>query len=54
MDEPFSALDPAMRSALIKELSAVWKEQGTTVMIVSHNPQELDNVADQELYFEGL
>ena len=54
MDEPFSALDPAMRSVLIKELTAVWNEQGTTVMIVSHNPQELDGLVDQELYFEGL
>jgi molybdate transport system ATP-binding protein len=54
MDEPFSALDPEMRSALIKELSAVWKEQGTTVLIVSHNPQELEGLTDQELYIEGL
>lgn len=53
MDEPFSALDPEMRSELIKELQAVWKEQGTTVMIVSHNPQELDGFTDQELYIES-
>ena len=54
MDEPFSALDPEMRSELVKELSAVWKEQGTTVLIVSHNPQELDGLAQQELYISGV
>lgn len=54
MDEPFSALDPEMRTALIKELRAVWNEQGTTVMIVSHNPQELDGFTDGELYIEGF
>lgn len=54
MDEPFSALDPEMRSALIKDLRAVWKEQQTTVLIVSHNPQELDEIADQELYIDGV
>lgn len=54
MDEPFSALDPEMRTTLIKELRAVWNEQGTTVMIVSHNPQELDGFADGELYIEGF
>ena len=49
MDEPFSALDPEMRSALIKDLALVWKEQGTTVLIVSHNPQELEGLATFEL-----
>ncbi|HTI57650.1 ATP-binding cassette domain-containing protein [Mucilaginibacter sp.] len=53
MDEPFSALDPEMRTTLIKELRAVWNEQGTTVMIVSHNPQELDGFTNQELYIES-
>jgi len=53
MDEPFSALDPEMRSALIKELRAIWNEQRTTVMIVSHNPQELGGFTNQELYIES-
>ncbi|MFB9841966.1 ATP-binding cassette domain-containing protein [Mucilaginibacter ginsenosidivorans] len=54
MDEPFSALDPEMRRILIKELRAIWNEQGTTVMIVSHNPQELGGFTNQELYIEGI
>ncbi len=49
MDEPFSALDPEMRSVLITELKAIFDELGTTVLIVSHNPQELAEIADQEL-----
>ncbi|MGN6639392.1 MAG: ATP-binding cassette domain-containing protein [Mucilaginibacter sp.] len=54
MDEPFSALDPEMRSALITELKTVWKEYRMTVLIVSHNPQELDGIADDELYIAPL
>lgn len=49
MDEPFSALDPEMKKALICELSALFKELGTTVFIVTHNPDELVGIADHEL-----
>ena len=53
MDEPFSALDPDMKSGLIKNLQQVWKELGTTVIIVSHNPHELDGIFQQELYIHS-
>lgn len=49
MDEPFSALDLKMKSALIKDLQVVFKELGTTTLIVSHNPQELDGISGDEL-----
>lgn len=49
MDEPFSALDPEMRTELIGELKSVWKEFGMTVLIVSHDQRELDGIADSEL-----
>ncbi|MGZ4000394.1 MAG: ATP-binding cassette domain-containing protein, partial [Mucilaginibacter sp.] len=49
MDEPFSALDPEMRLELIKELKLVWEEMGTTVLIVSHNLQELEGLTDLEI-----
>lgn len=50
MDEPFSALDPDMKAELIGELKAAFKELGSTVLIVSHNPQELENLVDHDLY----
>ncbi|HEY4327089.1 MAG TPA: ATP-binding cassette domain-containing protein [Mucilaginibacter sp.] len=49
MDEPFSALDPEMKLALIRELKVIFNEMGTTVLIVTHNPQELDGLANDEL-----
>lgn len=54
MDEPFSALDPKMRSELIPGLKSIWDELGTTVLIVSHNPQELDGVAAREMEINPL
>jgi molybdate transport system ATP-binding protein len=50
MDEPFSALDPDTKAELIAELRAVFKELDATVLIVSHNPAELDSWVDGELY----
>jgi molybdate transport system ATP-binding protein len=49
MDEPFSALDPQMKLGLISELKTVFKELGATVLIVSHNPQELEGLCDEEM-----
>jgi molybdate transport system ATP-binding protein len=49
MDEPFSALDPDNKLALIEELKLVFKALGTTVLIVTHNPQELDGLTDLEM-----
>ena len=49
MDEPFSALDPENKSVLIADLKLIFEELGTTVLIVTHNPQELDGLTGREL-----
>jgi molybdate transport system ATP-binding protein len=49
MDEPFSALDLKMKSALIKDLQELFTELGATTLIVSHNPQELEGISGNEL-----
>jgi molybdate transport system ATP-binding protein len=49
MDEPFSALDPKMKSEIITGLKALWEELDTTVVIVSHNPQELVGLTAREI-----
>ena len=38
-DEPFSALDASSQASIIKLLSDINKERGTTMLIVSHNLQ---------------
>lgn len=53
MDEPFSALDPEMKSELILNLRSLWQELGTTALIVSHSPQELDGIYQQEIYISS-
>ncbi len=54
MDEPFSALDPKMKSELIPELKLLWEEIGYTTIIVSHNPQELEGLNALEMEINPL
>lgn len=49
MDEPFSALDLKMKGQLISGLQHLFTELQATVIIVSHNPQELDGISTDEL-----
>jgi molybdate transport system ATP-binding protein len=54
MDEPFSALDPKMKSEIIPELKTLWKELGTTILIVTHNPHELEGLTDAEMEIDPV
>ncbi|TSD64626.1 ATP-binding cassette domain-containing protein [Inquilinus sp. KBS0705] len=49
MDEPFSALDIQMKTTLIADLRPLFTRLGTTTLIVSHNPHELDGLINDEL-----
>lgn len=49
MDEPFSALDPESKSTLIDELKVLFEELKATVLIVTHNPHELEGLTNLEL-----
>ena len=47
MDEPLSALDPAMRTKLQNEILLLHKEFGTTTIMVSHDPSEIYRLASR-------
>ncbi|MEA2049064.1 MAG: ATP-binding cassette domain-containing protein [Campylobacterota bacterium] len=47
MDEPLSALDPAMRTKLQHEILTLHKEFGTTTIMVSHDPSEIYRLANR-------
>jgi NitT/TauT family transport system ATP-binding protein len=40
MDEAFSALDPGTRAGMQRLIKELWRETGTTVLFVTHNPRE--------------
>jgi thiamine transport system ATP-binding protein len=46
LDEPFSALDPALRQEMMQEVRQLATEQRIGVLLVSHQPQEAKDQAD--------
>jgi thiamine transport system ATP-binding protein len=49
LDEPFAALDPDMRGEMGRLLLELHRESGNTVVIVSHEPDEVEAIADHRL-----
>lgn len=53
LDEPFAALDPRRRTAIRRELRVIQREQGTTVLQVTHDFGEAGTLGDLALLIEG-
>ena len=53
MDEPFSALDPLIRTKLQDELIRVWQRTGKTVLFVTHDIDEAAYLADRVVILSG-
>ncbi len=47
MDEPFGALDAMTRDILHDEIERLWREQGLTVLFVTHNVREAVRLGDR-------
>jgi len=47
MDEPFSGLDNRLRDSVRDETLAILKEEGTAVLLVTHEPDEAMRMADR-------
>jgi len=45
MDEAFSALDPGTRMGMQRLIKKLWRETGTTIIFVTHNPREAVTLA---------
>lgn len=46
LDEPFAALGPAMKTEMLELLSDLTAEAGTTVVLVTHDPQDARQFAE--------
>jgi NitT/TauT family transport system ATP-binding protein len=53
MDEPFSALDTFTRRELEDEILRIREELKTTILMVTHNPEEAVYVADRIVVLSG-
>ncbi|MGE4610557.1 MAG: ABC transporter ATP-binding protein [Paracoccaceae bacterium] len=53
MDEPFSGLDNRLRDGIRDETLHILKEEGTSVLLVTHEPEEAMRMADQIALMRG-
>lgn len=47
LDEPFSALDPALRHEMLREVQQLAHQQQIGILLISHHPEEARGVADR-------
>jgi thiamine transport system ATP-binding protein len=53
MDEPFTALGPALREDMLALLLGLKAERNLTLMMVTHQPAELKGAADLFCFIEA-
>jgi thiamine transport system ATP-binding protein len=53
LDEPFAALDPALRRDMLALVLNLHVERKLTVLLVTHNPAEVENVAGKIIFVAG-
>lgn len=50
LDEPFAALDPALRQEMLDLVVTLQRDQKLTVLLVTHQPQDATQVADGVIF----
>lgn len=50
LDEPFAALDPALRQEMLDLVVALQREHELTVLLVTHQPQDAQQVAEGVIF----
>ncbi|MBB4954927.1 thiamine transport system ATP-binding protein [Agrobacterium vitis] len=52
LDEPFAALDPGLRASMAELLLALHRETANTVLIVTHDPRDVERLADEVIVID--
>ena len=52
LDEPFSALDKDLKETLYKEVSEVFLERGSTILLVTHDSNEAEIMTNKQIRME--
>ena len=52
LDEPFSALDKDLKGVLYDEISQVFSERGSTILLVTHDSQEAEIMTKKQMKME--
>ncbi len=49
LDESFSSLDVELKTELFKDLKTIWEQTQTTILLITHDSRDLDNLAHREV-----
>lgn len=49
LDESFSSLDSNLKGELYDDLRRIWREVGATILLITHDSRDLDNLANREV-----
>ena len=52
LDEPFAALDPAMRMEMGALLAELRQETGSTILLITHQPEDIRRLADHAMFID--
>ncbi|MEI2299023.1 thiamine ABC transporter ATP-binding protein [Ensifer sp. MJa1] len=52
LDEPFAALDPGMRAGMRALLGELHAEEGNTILMITHHPEDVKALADRVLFLD--
>ncbi|MCD8547778.1 MAG: thiamine ABC transporter ATP-binding protein [Aeromonadaceae bacterium] len=53
LDEPFSALDPALRQEMLAELANLARDENIGVLFITHQPDEVRQIGDRFVLIES-
>lgn len=53
LDEPFAALDPAMRADMARLIAELHAETKSTLLFISHQPEDIGRLAERVLFLEA-
>ncbi|WP_227271168.1 thiamine ABC transporter ATP-binding protein [Roseobacter weihaiensis] len=53
LDEPFAALGPALRQDMLDLVSALIRETGATLLMVTHAPEDVLRIADEVIFVDA-
>jgi ABC-2 type transport system ATP-binding protein len=52
LDEPTTGLDPVARHEILRELTAVMKDEGRSLLFSSHNTQDVEQISDRITFID--
>lgn len=54
LDEAFGSLDMDIKISLYKDLKEIWEITRTTILLITHDPKDLENLAQDEIKLKHL